>query len=85
MTTRLCWRSVPEGSALGPALKSIIAREVFNQDGSCGSEWVSVRRPYIPFCEGVMAATDSDDIRKEAQVLRDLIRQYDVIQLRLTR
>ena len=88
MSTSLRWSEVPaepHGLPLSSALKGVIAQYVFNQDGSSASPWTRLGRPYILFFDGVMAATNSEDVRREAQMLRDLIRKQDVIQLRLVK
>jgi hypothetical protein len=90
LSTALCWRPVPQepdGNYIGASvsIKYIIAREVWDHDGSSCEDWVTVDKKLIPFLRGVMAAIATEnDVWHDAQEIIELIQRHQQIQLRIT-
>jgi hypothetical protein len=84
MSTNLYWRpvpNVPEGNRLGDQLKYVIAREVFNHDGSLSSDWISIDKTMLPFLRGVLAVAASGPLYDQTKELIDLIKTHGAVQL----
>lgn len=89
MSSSLYWRpvpSAPDGEPFGDHLKFAISPVLFDHDGSCSSNWVTVDAKFVPFLRGVVVAGwYNSTLRQEAEELIELIAQHEVVQLRIQR
>jgi hypothetical protein len=88
MSSSLYWRpvpSAPEGELLGMGnqLKYAVSPDLFEHDGSCSSDWVTVDAEFVTFLRGVAAGSGNNTgLRLEAEDLIRLIEQHGAVQLR---
>ena len=83
MSTNLYWSRVPlepkEKSLYD--LKYILARRLWDSDGSCGKGYETVGKELIPFLEGLVEGNGSGDMGRDAQKLIDAINKYEEVRL----
>lgn len=77
MSSNLMWKLVePPGGSLSYELKRTISRKLWDTDGSCGGDVVTVDRNLIPYLEGLMHGGVNG-----AEELIELIDEHEEIQL----
>lgn len=83
MSTTLYWSRLPvEPTENGlNSLKRVLARKIWDSDGSCGEGKEVVDEELIPFLEGIVEGNGGGDMGKDAKELIEAIRQYGKVQL----
>lgn len=83
MSTSLYWSRVPVEPAENSlySLKHILAKKLWDSDGSCGENTLKVGKELIPFLEGIEMGNGSGDMGSDARKLINAIERYGEIQL----
>ncbi len=83
MSTNLFWQ--PETSradrSLPKALKYIMARRLWDHDGSLSGDPVVINASEVPYLEGVRDATSDVDVNRAAKQLIEAIIKHGTIEL----
>lgn len=83
MSTSLYWSRVPiepKENDIG-YLKRVLARNIWDTDGSCSESEEIVDEGLIPFLEGVVAGNCDGDMALDAKELIEAIRKYKQVHL----
>lgn len=83
MSTSMYWNPKPvepKRRNIG-SLKWILAKKLFDQDGSMSAGPITVDETLIPFLEGLIAGADNGDISKDASILIDAINKYGAVEI----
>lgn len=82
MSTHLYWRPVRnENRSLGYQLKFHLAPKLWGHDGTLGSSPTVVGPELVDFLDGLISATNVDDVRKEAERLKALIEKHGAVEI----
>jgi len=83
MSTSLYWSIVPveptENSLY--SLKHVLAKKLWNADGSGGQDYIIVGKELIPFLEGIEFGNGSGDMGRDARKLINAIERHGKVQL----
>ena len=83
MSTSLYWKPPRDYDIIGKDLKYVLGPKLWDQDGTCGTDWTTVDEGLIPFLEGAIAAASNTNVIKEAKELIKLIKKYGAIEIAL--
>ncbi len=83
MSTNLFWAPVTASAdrSLPKALKYIIARRLWDHDGSLSGEPVVINASEVPYLEGIRDATSDTDVNRAARQLIEAIIKHGTIEL----
>lgn len=85
MSTSLYWSTLPvepkENSIY--SLKHILAKKLWDSDGSCSQDYVVVGKELIPFLEGIEVGNGSGDMGRDARKLISAIEKHGKVQLQI--
>lgn len=87
MSRNLYWRPPappPPGNPLPYGLKALVARYVWDHDGSLHSDPVLADGELVPFLRGILAATGNPETSEGARELLDAIAAHGAVEIFIT-
>lgn len=69
--------------SLSKALKYILARRYFDQDGSCSSDWTTIGTGELPYLYGIRDGSTDAEVSRDIQKVIDMIEKHGSCEIRI--